>query len=59
MTNEEIIEEILNESEELKIRRQVLERSVKLRQIFPDMSILDSIESSFNEIKNGLDNNLQ
>lgn len=59
MTNEEIIEEILNESEELKIRRQVLERSVTLHQLFPNMSILDSIEAAFNEIKNELDNNLQ
>lgn len=52
MTNEEIIEEILHEAEELKIRSKVLSRAVSLRQIFPSMSFLDSIETSFNEIKN-------
>lgn len=54
MTNEEIIEEILHEAEELKIRMKVLSRAVSLRQIFPSMSILESIETAFKEIKNEL-----
>lgn len=54
MTNEEIIEEILHEAEDLKIRTKVLTRAVHLRQLFPSMSFLDSIETSFNEIKNEL-----
>ena len=52
MTNEELVEEILHEAEELNIRVRVLSKAVALRQIFPTMSILESIETSFKEIKN-------
>jgi 2-hydroxy-3-keto-5-methylthiopentenyl-1-phosphate phosphatase len=52
MTNEEIIEEILYKAEKLKIRVQVIDNSISLRKVFPKMTILDSIESSFNELKN-------
>lgn len=52
MSNEEIIEEILYESYELKIREQVLELSKKLRDLNPKMTLLESIELSFNHLKN-------
>lgn len=52
MTNEELVEEILHEAEELNIRVRVLSKAVALRQIFPTMSILESIETAFKEIKN-------
>jgi len=52
MSNEEIIEEILYESYELKIREQVLELSKKLRDSNPRMTLLESIELSFNHLKN-------
>jgi hypothetical protein len=52
MTNEEIIDEILHEASELKIREQVLDLSKKLRDLNPRMTLLESIELSFNTIKN-------
>ena len=52
MTNEEIIDEILHEASELKIREQVLDLSRKLREQNPRMTLLESIELSFNTIKN-------
>ncbi len=52
MTNEEIIEEILYEASELKIREQVLDLSKKIRESNPKMTLLESIELSFNHIKN-------
>lgn len=57
MTNEEIIEEILHEAERLNIRVRVLRRAVTLRQVFPPMSILESIETAIKEIKNELVHN--
>jgi len=51
ITNEEIVEEILHEAEKLKIRVLVLNKAVYLRQIFPSISILESIETAFNEVK--------
>ncbi len=52
MTNEEIIEEILYEASELKIREQVLDLSKKIRESNPKMTLLESIELSFNHLKN-------
>jgi hypothetical protein len=52
MSNEEIIEEILYESYELKIRDQVLDLSKKLRDLNPKMTLLESLELSFNHLKN-------
>lgn len=54
MTNEEIIEEILHDAEKLNIRMAVLSRALSLRQIFPTMSILESIESAYKEVKSEL-----
>lgn len=52
MTNEEIIEEILYEAADLKIREQVLELSKKIRESNPKMTLLESIELSFQHFKN-------
>jgi uncharacterized protein YeeX (DUF496 family) len=52
MTNEEIIDEILYEASELKIREEVLDLSKKLRDSNPRMSLLESIELSFKHLKN-------
>jgi hypothetical protein len=51
MSNEEIIEEILHEASELKIREQVLDLSKKLRDMNPKMTLVESIELSFNHLK--------
>jgi hypothetical protein len=50
MTNEEIIDEILHEASELKIREQVLDLSRKLREQNPRMTLLESIELSFKHL---------
>jgi hypothetical protein len=52
MNHEEIIEEILHEASQLKIREQVLDLSKKLRDLNPRMTILESIELSFKHFKN-------
>ena len=52
MSNEEIIEEILHEASDLKIREQVLDLSKKIRDLNPRMTLLESIELSFNHLKN-------
>jgi hypothetical protein len=52
MSNEEIIEEVLHEASDLKIREQVLDLSKKLRDSNPKMTLLESIELSFNHLKN-------
>ena len=52
MTNEEIIEEILHEAAELKVREQVLDLAKKLRDTNPKMPLLDAIELSFSHLKN-------
>jgi hypothetical protein len=52
MSNEEIIDEILHEASQLKIREQVLDLSKKLRDSNPRMSLLESIELSFKHLKN-------
>ena len=41
MTNEEILEEILHEAEELKIRFEVLELASKIKKMSPNMSLLE------------------
>ena len=52
MTNEEIIEEILHEAADLKIREQVLDLAKKLRDSNPKLSLLESIALSFSHLKN-------
>jgi hypothetical protein len=51
MTNEEIIDEILHEAAELKVREQVLDLSRKLKELNPRMSLLESIELAFEHLK--------
>jgi hypothetical protein len=50
MTNEEIIDEILHEAAELKVREQVLDLSRKLKELNPKMSLLESIELAFQHL---------
>jgi len=52
MSNEEIIDEILHEASELKIREEVLNLSTKIRETNPKMTLLESIELSFKHLKN-------
>jgi hypothetical protein len=52
MTNEEIVEELLHEAEELKLRKEVLELASKIREASPKMSFLDSLELAFGHLKN-------
>jgi len=52
MTSEELIDEILHEAAELKVREQVLELAKKIRDVNPKMSLLESIELSFTHLKN-------
>lgn len=54
MTNDQIIEEILHEAEKLGVRLDVLNDSFILRQLYPSMSLVDSIESAFKKIKQNL-----
>lgn len=51
MSNEEIIDEILHEASNLKIREQVLDLSRKLQDMNPKMSKVESIELAFNHLK--------
>jgi hypothetical protein len=51
MNSEEIIDEILHEASELKIREEVLDLSKKLRDLNPKMSLLESLEQSFSHLK--------
>ena len=51
MNNEEIIDEILHEASNLKIREQVLDLSRKLQDMNPKMSKVESIELAFNHLK--------
>ena len=51
MTNEEIIDEILHDAAELKIREQVLDLSRKLKESNPRMTLLESIELAFKHLK--------
>jgi hypothetical protein len=50
MTNEEIIDEILHDAAELKIREQVLDLSRKLKELNPRMTLLESIELAFKHL---------
>ena len=52
MTNEEIIDEILHEADELKIRGQVIDLSRKLRELNPRMTQIESIELAFKHLNN-------
>lgn len=54
MTNEEIVEEILHEAEQLKLRKEVLDLAAKLKQTSPNMSFLDSLELALSHIKRNL-----
>lgn len=51
MTNEEIIDEILHEAAQQKIREEVLDFSKKLRDVNPKMTLLESLELAFNHLK--------
>lgn len=51
MTNEEIIEEMLYEAAELKIREYVLDMSVKLQELNPQMDRFDSIKLAMENAK--------
>jgi hypothetical protein len=51
MTSEEIIEEILIDSESLGIRTKVIELSRKLRESEPKININKSIEIAYNTLK--------
>jgi hypothetical protein len=51
MTNEEIIDEILHEAAELKVREQVLDLSRKLKELNPRMTLLESIELAFKHLQ--------
>ena len=52
MNSEEIVQEILHEAEELKLREHVLDLSQKLRDTNPRMSIIESMELALNHYKN-------
>jgi len=52
MSNEEIIQEILHDAEELRIRHHVLDLSQKIRDTNPKMSILESVELAFKHFQN-------
>jgi hypothetical protein len=52
MTNEEIIDEILHEADELKIREQVIDLSRKLKELNPRMTQIESIELAFKHLNN-------
>jgi hypothetical protein len=52
MTSEELIDEILHEAAELKVREQVLELAKKLRDTNPKMTLLEALELSFTHLKN-------
>lgn len=54
MTNEEIVEEILHEAEELKLRKEVLDLAMKLRDTSPKMPLVDSLELALKHFKNNL-----
>jgi hypothetical protein len=51
MTNEEIVEEILHEAEELKVRREVLDLATKIKDTSPSMSFLESLEHALAHLK--------
>lgn len=51
MTNEEIVEEILHEAEQLKLRKEVIDLAMKLIESSPNMSFLDSLELALKHIK--------
>jgi hypothetical protein len=51
MTNEEIIDEMLYEAEELRIREYVLDMSLKLQELNPQMDRFDSIKLAMENAK--------
>lgn len=52
MTNEQIIDELLHEAAELKIREQVLDLSKSLRDMNQRLTLLESIELALKHFKN-------
>lgn len=54
MSNEEIIDEILHEASELKIRAQVIEIFKKITDTNPKMDRVDAMELAFNHVKKEL-----
>jgi|APGre2960657404_1045060.scaffolds.fasta_scaffold08008_2 hypothetical protein len=51
MTNEEIVEELLHEAEQLKLRIEVLDLATKIKEVSPNMSFLESLEHAMKHIK--------
>lgn len=51
MSNEEIVDEMLYEAEELKLRDYVLENSLRLMQLNPRMERSDAIRLSLENAK--------
>lgn len=54
MTNEEIVEEILHEAEQLKLRKEVLELATKIKMSAPRMTFLESLEHALEHIKRSI-----
>jgi hypothetical protein len=52
MTNEEIVDELLHEAEELKLRTEVLELTTKLMDLNPRMERVEALELSLRHLKN-------
>ena len=51
MTNEEIIDELLYEAEEMRLREYVLDMSVKLQELNPKMDRYESIKLALDNAK--------
>lgn len=52
MTNEEILDELLHEAYELRIRDQVLDLATIIRDQNNNMSLLQAVELAMQHIKN-------
>lgn len=51
MTNEEIIDEMLHEASELKIRQEVLDSMSKLMESNPKMDRIEAVKLSLDNVK--------
>lgn len=52
MTNEEIVDELLHEAEELKLRTEVLDLTTKIMDLNPRMERIEALELSLRYFKN-------
>jgi hypothetical protein len=52
MTSEKIIDELLHEAEDLKIRDEVLNLTKKIMDLNPRMERIDALELALKHIKN-------